>query len=169
MAVCPLTLFPFIFSPELIQPRALSFSEVGPRSFRASWEIDPTAKVGRLIFPTYLGLPRPVQSSNSGYFGHIDDGKKRCWYLQLYTVGMRVTQINTNGPNMILQWNSHEWCNVNIRFAFGLNTPCDVTAIYFISWHLKCEATSQWKCIINVFKGHIWSPPVLGKFTFYMN
>lgn len=29
-----------LFSPELIQPKALTFSEVGPRSFRASWEID---------------------------------------------------------------------------------------------------------------------------------
>lgn len=36
-----LTFYPVpALSPGLVQPRALSFSEVGPRSFRASWEID---------------------------------------------------------------------------------------------------------------------------------
>lgn len=62
MSVCPLTLFPSIFSPELIQPRALSFSEVGPRSFRASWEIDPTANV-----ESYLVQFKPADDDSGHY------------------------------------------------------------------------------------------------------
>lgn len=32
--------FYFPLSPELVQPKDLTFSEVGPRNFRASWDID---------------------------------------------------------------------------------------------------------------------------------
>lgn len=38
LTVAALLYFPF--PPELVQPKALTFSEVGSRSFRASWEIE---------------------------------------------------------------------------------------------------------------------------------
>ncbi|XP_039638765.1 collagen alpha-1(XII) chain isoform X1 [Perca fluviatilis] len=51
-----------IHQRQLIQPRALSFSEVGPRSFRASWEIDPTAKV-----ESYLVQFKPADDEGGHY------------------------------------------------------------------------------------------------------
>uniref|UniRef100_A0A8C9ZNQ8 Collagen alpha-1(XII) chain n=1 Tax=Sander lucioperca TaxID=283035 RepID=A0A8C9ZNQ8_SANLU len=51
-----------IHQRQLIQPRALSFSEVGPRSFRASWEIDPTANV-----ESYLVQFKPADDDSGHY------------------------------------------------------------------------------------------------------
>uniref|UniRef100_A0A4W6EXA2 Collagen type XII alpha 1 chain n=1 Tax=Lates calcarifer TaxID=8187 RepID=A0A4W6EXA2_LATCA len=38
-----------ILQRQLVQPKALTFSEVGPRSFRASWEIDPSTVESFLV------------------------------------------------------------------------------------------------------------------------
>lgn len=56
------------FSPGLVQPRALSFSEVGTRSFRASWEIDATDVESYLVQfkPTDDGAGHYVSMSVPG-------------------------------------------------------------------------------------------------------
>lgn len=45
----------------MVQPRALSFSEIGPRSFRASWEIDATN------VESYLVQFRPADQPDAHY------------------------------------------------------------------------------------------------------
>lgn len=48
-------------SPGLVQPRDLVFSEVGPRSFRASWEISANN------VESYLIQFRPTEGEDSHY------------------------------------------------------------------------------------------------------
>ncbi|XP_069371492.1 collagen alpha-1(XII) chain isoform X2 [Paralichthys olivaceus] len=50
-----------ILQRQLVQPRALSFSEVGPRSFRASWEIDAND------VESYLVQFKPADVANGHY------------------------------------------------------------------------------------------------------
>lgn len=57
----------FVFTPPsshppgLVQPRSLSFSEVGPRSFRASWEINANN------VESYLVQFKPTEGEDTHY------------------------------------------------------------------------------------------------------
>lgn len=48
-------------STELVQPRALTFSQLSPRSFRASWQIDATG------VESYLVTFKPADDTEAHY------------------------------------------------------------------------------------------------------
>lgn len=62
-------------SPGLAQPRDLSFSEIGPRGFRTSWEIDdPNVK-------SYLVQFKPADDADGHYVSLSAPGSTLTTYL----------------------------------------------------------------------------------------
>uniref|UniRef100_A0A8C4IHE1 Collagen alpha-1(XII) chain n=1 Tax=Dicentrarchus labrax TaxID=13489 RepID=A0A8C4IHE1_DICLA len=130
-------------SPGLIQPRDLSFSEVGPRSFRASWEIDATN------VDSFLVKFKPADDANSHYVSMSVPGDTRTTLLPHLTPLTRyevsIQALYENGEKASLPVTGYETTLEELGSVRNLRVSEETTDSFRVSWQPAPGAVTRYR------------------------
>ncbi|XP_051264915.1 collagen alpha-1(XII) chain isoform X3 [Dicentrarchus labrax] len=127
----------------LIQPRDLSFSEVGPRSFRASWEIDATN------VDSFLVKFKPADDANSHYVSMSVPGDTRTTLLPHLTPLTRyevsIQALYENGEKASLPVTGYETTLEELGSVRNLRVSEETTDSFRVSWQPAPGAVTRYR------------------------
>ncbi|XP_035534688.1 collagen alpha-1(XII) chain isoform X2 [Morone saxatilis] len=127
----------------LIQPRDLSFSEVGPRSFRTSWEIDANN------VDSFLVKFKPADDANSHYVSMSVPGDTRTTLLPHLTPLTRyevsIQALYENGEKASLPVTGYETTLEELGSVRNLRVSEETTDSFRVSWQPAPGAVTRYR------------------------